>query len=390
VDLGEADGCTLECRSIDFLVSLGKGGDLFSSVLAISGSSLFVVWEERNDSGRVIWGRLFSLDGIIPLGEEFMVSDLGYSFFPRVVSFSGGFVVVWLGRDSDGYGVYARLLGEAGDFRGSGFRVNVREDFSQLVPSVSVHSGGDWFIVVWEDIFGIWARRFDLSGRALDSEEFLVSGSGSSFFHQPGVAVSDQGEVFVVWEEVAFDSARILGRRYIEGESLPVEVLVESSQVGVFQPQVIFSQGDFIIAWVEANDLGYLVKARLYNAGFEFLVFEGVQPEVPRFSLFGLGGAVLDLDWGFIFVWEDFTNRFGDSSGRGILARRFLSSGQAIESVFLVNTVSFMDQSNPFVALGSDGTIAVTWEDSSRISPGEASPKIAARVLPPWYTKEER
>jgi hypothetical protein len=109
---------------------------------------------------------------------------------PRISGDGGGnFVVVWASHDQGYRDVVARRLSAAG-FSGDQFFVNTHTQNNQRAPDVAMGTSG--FVVVWEGYddgyqYGVFGRRYDASGVALDGAEFQVNAYITNFQEYPAV-----------------------------------------------------------------------------------------------------------------------------------------------------------------------------------------------------------
>src|SRR5690606_9020679 len=71
-----------------------------------------------------------------------------------------------------------------------------------------------------------------------------------------------------------------------------------------------------------------------------------------------LPSVAMDSDGDFVITWHSFGQ---DGAGYGIYARRYDRLGNATGSEFKVNTYTTNIQSNPDVAMDSDGDFVITW-----------------------------
>ena len=171
----------------------------------------------------------------------------------------GGYVTTWTSenQDGDGKGVYAQRFDVAGTAIGSEFLVNTTTDRSQQRSSVAVSDDGG-FVVVWDSygqdgiLAGVFGQRYNAEGQAVGSE-FQVN--ETSFGHQssPAVAYLDDGGFVVVWSGPGNgDLWGVFGRRYdADGVAVDGEFLI-NSEIGNLQrlPTVAaLPDGGFLAAW---------------------------------------------------------------------------------------------------------------------------------------------
>jgi len=119
---------------------------------------------------------------------------------------AGNLVVVWssYGQDGSRNGVFARRYDSSGRaLDDKEFQVNTHTMSYQSDPAVAA-DGADNFVVVWSsneqdgDSWGIFGQRYDSSGTALD-KEFQVNTYTSSRQANPAVANDGFGNFVVVW-----------------------------------------------------------------------------------------------------------------------------------------------------------------------------------------------
>jgi hypothetical protein len=178
---------------------------------------------------------------------------------------------------------------------------------------MAVDSDGD-FVVVWhsygqdgEDI-GLFARRFSSAGAAL-ATEFQVASYTSDSQAQPSVAMAAGGDFVVAWHSVQNHyAANIFMQRFSSaGSMLGGEVQVNAFTIGNQINASVSSQtnGDFVVTWDDA-----------FHEGFNY----------------------------------------------GVFARRFSSSGLALEDELQVNTYVTADQSESALGMDANGDFVVAWK----------------------------
>lgn len=121
---------------------------------------------------------------------------------------NGRFVAAWesSGQDGSGLGIYARLFDESGNPLGGEFRVNSTTAGDQANPSLAALDGS--FIVAWDgngagDAAGIFTRRYDLNGNALDATEVRANAAAAGTQRDADVAASGNGYSIAWTSQVA-------------------------------------------------------------------------------------------------------------------------------------------------------------------------------------------
>ncbi len=98
--------------------------------------------------------------------------------------------------------------------------------------------------------------------------------------------------------------------------------------------------------------VAFETKAQTGAVGAEFKV-----NTVTAYNQFDASVAT-DSDGDFVVTWRSYAQ---DGSDNGIIAQRYNAAGVAQGSEFIVNTYTPTDQSQPSVAMDSDGDFVITW-----------------------------
>ena len=151
-----------------------------------------------------------------PRGREFQVNTYTRNDQYQTATAmddDGDFVVVWTSDEQDGssHGVFAQRFASSGLRRGAEFQVNTRTGLFQYRPSAAMDSDGD-FVVAWSSFgdggnVGVFAQRFASTGAKLGAE-FQVNTYTPDFQSFSSVAMDDDGDFVVVWQDYHDGSAR--------------------------------------------------------------------------------------------------------------------------------------------------------------------------------------
>lgn len=311
----------------------------------------------------------------VPAGSELQVNSFTTcgQLDPAVaVDPNGNFVVVWTSYCQEGSesGVFARTFNSIGAQVSGDLQVNSFTTSYQDDPSVGMDSGGN-FVVVWASdlqdgsIYGIFGRRFDLSGSPLGGE-FPVNTYTTSSQRRPDVAVDPNGNFVVVWQSYDQDGSAegIFGRRFTAGAApAGVEFQVNTSTTGYqTRPEVASDpDGNFVVVWQSTFGDGssYGVFARLFDsaglpvaAEYQVNTFTTNQQYRPSVAMVASGE--------FLVVWASAGGQ--DGSGVGVFARQFDSSGAPLGAEFQVNAHTTGDQNEPDAAVDSSGNFVIVWQ----------------------------
>ena len=321
------------------------------------------------------------------IGPEFQVNTYSTSFQNRPsvgVARNGDFVVTWRSYGQDGSldGIFARRFASTGvPLDTTDFQVNTHTTSDQARPSVGVAGNGD-FVVAWGSFgqdgsaTGIFARRFTSTGVPLDTIDFQVNTFTTSFQYGPSVGVAGNGDFVVAWGSFGQDGFLdgIFARRFA---STGVPLDTTDFQVNTyttyeqFSPSVgVAASGDFVVAWSsniqDGSDLGVFARrfassgAALDTTEFQVNTYTTDHQERPSVGVAASGD--------FVVVW---TSSSQDGSGFGIFARRFASTGAALDATdFQVNTYTTYYQYHPAVGVAPSGDFVVTWDSEHQDGSG--------------------
>lgn len=288
--------------------------------------------------------------------DEFRVNTttLGTQENPAVaMNQSGDFVITWQGVN----GIFARKYADNGSLlQADEFQVNTEDSGSN--PSAAMDAEGN-FVVVWEGQ-NILAKIYDNQGNLL-IDEFEV-GSGSN----PVVAMNRTGDFVIAWditkqeEDIVFQE--INARRYdSEGNPLSEAFAVFPDTNSLEQSVAIHDDGSFVIIgiFLQEDGLDSDIHGRLYDSSgnphievFKANTHDKDWKTVPS--------VAMDADGNFIVTWQSVAQ---DGSGTGIYAQRFDYDGNFVGNEFQVNSVHWENQTSPCVAIDANGNFVVTWDN---------------------------
>lgn len=324
---------------------------------------------------------------------------------------AGNTVVVWsdAARDGSGFGVYAQRFDASGTKVGSEIQVNTVTDFDQRHATVAMDDSGRFAVAFTStdgDEEGIYLRRFQADGTAIDEAQLLVnSGVTAGSQINPSVAINGSGEMVIAWENNGA-SQGIYSRHFdmvtaAPGNQLPTTLIAVETGSSADKPSAdINNNGRIVITWEQSGDLygrrydhnnSNALSSRhdlnLAGSG-EHTVNVAVQSNgdfaiVYRSDVFlfngtwvrhfdadgGSKGFASQLDNGgqnasisvgsddsFVVVFED-----GDADGNGVFARRYDSGLSAQGGVFQVNSSTTGDQQYASVVVDDINNYSIVW-----------------------------
>jgi len=335
-DLGDGSGTGVyaqryNARNValggEFLVNTQTNDNQRWASVAVKADSGFVVtWTSQNQDGdgQGIYAKVFSAAGVG--GSEFRVSTTttGTQQSPAIgVAADGKFVIAWEGNGSgDTQGIYAQRFDAAGAKLGGEISVNSLTTNRQNDPAIAVGQDGQ-FMVVWDDVVGTLGRRFTADGSAKDANDLLLHGDITS--GNADVATNGTGDYHIVWRTSGNGdgSGRGIWRMSLDAaQNLPgTAYLVSTSTINdQTEPSVTSGvNGDFVVVWQGSGpgDTAGVFARKFTSAGVA-LGAEFQLNQTISGSQIGVSAAMLDTD-NFVAVWSG--NSLGDATG--IAARTF-------------------------------------------------------------------
>ncbi|RZM78283.1 hypothetical protein C3B51_15455 [Pseudoalteromonas rubra] len=281
----------------------------------------------------------------------------------------GSYVVVWESHNqgNNRSGIYAQRYSQSGTPLGSEFIVNAPTHTRPLEkPAISRLTDGG-FVVIWlrkdsaDYTYALIGQRFHANG-AKNGEEFQVPGQVSTAYGFPSVSDLPDGGFVVTWHQQADapeTRSDIIAQRYTaNGVPNGARIEVNTSKRGdAFNPVVItLNNGQYVIAWQAPDSAGnYDIVAQRYNtdgtkSGSEHTLHPGDGIHQAEVSLSAL------QDGGYIATWQAQSD-----NGWGIFARRFASDGSSSSSIFQVNKDADTTHSDPEISALANGGYVVTW-----------------------------
>ena len=323
--------------------------------------------------------------------SEFLVNETtaGQQSYSHTAFLSnGGFVVVWQGDDTDGFGVLGRVFNADGTPLTGEFPINTTTVDNQMQPRVVGLDSG--FLVVWlhQDLntldYDIYGRRFVSNGNPSGTDFIVNTTTDGNQLNGWPIYISD-GTHIIVWDgEGPGDTDGIFGQLYdADGNELGGEVLLsQSAEVTQYDPSgsMMLTPEGFIVAWTaspnaDGNGSGAFARAFLAN-GTPLPGGEVLLNATTVSNQYEVSQAFLSPER-FVASWTD---KAADGDGAGVFARIFANSGQAQTTELQVNTTTAGEQSSSSAAAFNfeAGRFVVAYQAANL--PGGTSYDIAAQM----------
>jgi hypothetical protein len=372
----------LSIRNVDegTTASFGSQGDEFkvnefrpspqqrAAIARDANNNFVVVWQNQNDG---IFAQRYDATAD-PVGEVLRVDDpknRNQKWADVAMADNGDFVVVWQGNGNtggSGTDIIARLY-TANGTPGNEFIVNTITVDEQDSARVAMNATGG-FIVAWqgngddgnvangiEDASGIFFRRFQANGTAIDVNQVQANTTTAGAQYQPAVGLADDGKFALSWTS----GGNIIYRFYNATLAGSAEATANNETTGSqgLSDLSMRGNGAYMITWQgeqTADNIG--IYARRFNndgnptaAAAEFTVSAPSDGQfAPHVSMADNGTFVITFT--------------GPGSGNEVLVRRYNADQSPIGGAFEVNKLRLGTQRFSDVALGEDGSFVVAWE----------------------------
>ncbi len=350
---------------------------ILPAVASDANGEFVITWESQGQdgSGGGIYAQRFT---VVPppdaVGSEFLVpttTTFNETQAAVAVDDNGDYVVVWYGYTvADFYSIYGQRYFANGSPKGSQFRVNTTTFISNDLLDVAMDADGD-FVVVWEyNNFDFRGQLFNKDGTT-NGTEFIIPNDTGPENRLPSVAMDASGNFVVTWEkDVGANGFDIIAQRYDNtGAELGGEFTVNTSAGNnqLLADVALDADGDFVVVW--QSYLGgpynsYEIYAQRYDALGSAQGSE-IQVSTPTSYDQTNPGVAIDSDGDFVITWQRDVLA-GIPTEYNIYAQRYDNTGTVVGSEFQVNTTVFSSQRNPSISMEAGGDFVITWEDTGQ------------------------
>jgi hypothetical protein len=179
---------------------------------------------------------------------------------------AGIYVIAWHSNLQDGNlrGVFARRFNSAGAPLSDPFQVNVFTTNNQRNATVGIGNAGQ-FVVTWgsqnqdSSLYGVYARRYDAAGTALDLTDQQVNTYVTAQQNFPAVAMDADGDFVIAWHSGNNQDGSMYGvyaRRYSESNPVATPQVTSGNFIWQNAPQRLEFVFDMdVSASLDSSDL---------------------------------------------------------------------------------------------------------------------------------------
>jgi hypothetical protein len=367
----DVNGNRLWATDMQVNFDLGTTDQGNPTVALDSQDKAIVVWSDGND----VYAQRLDLDGSRLWGADTKVNlntgvGWGTSWIPDVnVDSSGNFVVVWNSLNYGAWDIYAQRLDSSGNHLwGADVRVNTDAGTAdQFRPVAAVDQYGN-ITVAWEDDRNgnsdIYAQRLNLNGISLWATDMLVnSDAGADDQCCADIAVDSNGKAVIVWNSSTGNSDVYAQRLNVNGSHSWAADVHVSSNAGTTEgaPDVAIDNDDnLIIAWEDNRSGHYDIYAQRLGANGNRLWVADQQINLENGPAYDPMLA-MSTSGNITAIWRDLRNGNAD-----IYAQRLDISGHHLwaTDICVESTNGTADQTEPAIAVDSNGNSIVMWNDS--------------------------
>ncbi|MCA9197742.1 MAG: DUF4347 domain-containing protein, partial [Planctomycetales bacterium] len=320
-----------------------------------------VVWSSNQTSGADgngygVMARMYDSSGTA-LTSEFLVNQTiaGNQQWAQVArADDGSFVITWTSNNGTDNDVYYRVYNADGTARTNEILANVTTAGNQENASVSINRNTGDFVIAWEgagasDSDGVFFRRFDANGNALDGAEIQANTASGDSESDTSVSMNRSGEFAVSWT----GDGDLYVRKYASnGSALTSAIKTNTASNVSGQSVALRDSGDFIVAARSDVFLAWGTYYRVYNGdgssaeNWELVAYGN--PTAPSISV--------DADGNYAIVFEGAND--GDQSG--IRARIYNADHSAYRTID-VSHFTTGDQVKASVAMGNLDNLVFAW-----------------------------
>lgn len=260
---------------------------------------------------------------------------------------------------------------------GTEFQVNTYTTSYQFIPDIATHDAG--FVVVWTsrgsseldvDSGSIQAQRYDLGGTGVGSP-FEVNAYTSGFQNNPAVAAFSDGSFVAVW----FSGTTELRGRVFDSGGSPItdDLLIDTASSFANNPEVATHGESFVVVWAPSSGPGDssgngVVGRRYASDGMPL----GGEFQINAYTTNDQRGPDIRSapDGGFVVVWSSYGTTGTDTDVSSIQMRRLASDGTPTGTDFQVNSYTTGYAESPTLGFAPDSSFVVSWT-SYYGSPGD-------------------
>ena len=341
-EIGQGWGTAKQISAADDPMQLAQhpqiAVDPSGNAIAVWNDPGYIVWGETGVVGANIWSNRYVAGSGWGSVMAVDTNDSGTRDYPQVaVDDAGNAIVVWQQTDDFNRSIWSNRFAVGlgwGD-------AELLDPEGGICPQVSMDGRGN-AVAVWSNSGSIWSNRFAVDVGWGDAQ--LIE-TGDGYAGIPQVAVNENGNAFVVWQQDDGGCDNIWSNRYEVGTGWETATLIESNNSAMAgEPQVaVDGSGNAIAVWRQSESTSLAEDTRINIESKRYVVGTGwgnatvISTYVSRF-LPPHPQIAIDPSGNAIAVWSQF-----DGNYREVWSNRYVdsdSSQSSLESTMIVAIIA--------------------------------------------------
>ncbi len=292
--------------------------------------------------------------------------------FPAIaIDCSGNFMITWIDKRDEYYGIYVQYLFNDGSAPGSNLKVtdSLGIVYHYCAPSIAADSAGNC-VIAWMDgrdgFKNIYMQRFSRGGIKI-GDNFKVNDEEQRHSKEhPSAAMDKEGNFIITWSCCYYgDRVRDIYAQRFSSDGNPLEQTFKVSDYLKYadheHPAItIDGKGNFIITWCEAGDSNKEIYAQLFSSDGRPIGNNFTVNDDGTYRRQQAPDIAADDSGNFVIVWQD--SRYASPD---IFAQRYNCDGTPIDINFKVNNdESAALQYYPAISMNKKGNFIISWYDN--------------------------
>lgn len=231
-----------------------NSADSWFPSLAVSGSNLYVVWQDRRDGNWEIYFKRSIDAGASWESDMRLTTSSNDAHTPSIAITNTGVHVVWVIGNETAYNTFYKRSSDAGSTWGSETQISTNS--SELWNPPSIAAAGTMVHIVWNDSHnGIWRIFYKNSsddGITWGTDNGIVSGTANSIF--PNIAVSEAA-VHITWFDLRDLHPQIYYKRSTDnGNNWEADTRITNTDSAAVTPNIAISGSVVHLVWSDRRN----------------------------------------------------------------------------------------------------------------------------------------
>jgi hypothetical protein len=248
-------------NTLDSILICSENNDQQAPSVTFGDSVFLVSWLDKRASLPAIYSARVNMDGSVIEHNGFLLHADSMNQISPVSAFDGNnFLVLWVGFDAGGFGLYAKRVSPEGVVIDSMPLEICYDPFAKYNPAIAFD--GSNYMVIWDDArlggseFDEWCARISADGELLDTNAIPVDTS-PAYQYSPSIAYVPP-YFLAVWTDDESGDADLVGKRIdTNGNVIDSVALPISSIPGVQGEASVFPGTErYFVAWEDGRN-GY-------------------------------------------------------------------------------------------------------------------------------------